>query len=393
MKNPIKKDIPSPEDSPGSDDLPYPKRMKKIISRKKLLYPKPTRRRRIFPDSEENTINNPVQTPEETKVNEETERLLQKIKMEITFSDKSTIEKEILLTDKNTAEKKVITFDENSKEPDLPADVKIPRVTAAILAVIVCASLITGVYHWYTSYFKPADNEQPIHTDAGAGADNTHIGTDIPEQTGDKTEEQAPVEPETPVINRPDIEPFPEFLALWEEYGNDDIVAVLRFAEMEFHVMQSSDNAFYITHDIFRNYSSQGWVFLDHQVDLLTGMEHNMVVYDPVGSFIRETIQEYADYDFFLMHPKISFSTLYGDFEWEIFAFYVAPVDFPFAVVSHPDDDAWGEMVEQFTLASLYNTMLDVTMYDQILTIAVPTNIDPELFYVLQARMLRQITS
>jgi hypothetical protein len=89
----------------------------------------------------------------------------------------------------------------------------------------------------------------------------------------------------------------------------------------------------------------------------------------------------------------ISLSTLFGEMEWEIFSYYVAPSDFPFAVVDHPDDDIWGEMVEQFTLVSLYNTMLDVNMYDQVLTIVVPTTVNPELFYILQARMLRQITS
>jgi len=393
VKVPKKKETPSPENDPAADELPYPKRMKKIISRKKLLYPKSTRRRRLFPDSEEDTVKKTDQVPDDTTKTDEAGRLPQKIKMEITFSDKSTIEKEILLTDKSAAEKKVITFNEETNETEKPEDIKIPRVTVAVLTVIVCASLITGVYHWYTSYFKPAENEQPVYAGAEANADDPHIGIDIPVIPDDEVNYQNPDVIDTPVIQRPEIEPFPEFISLWDEYGNEDIVAILEFADTEFKVVQSNDNAFYITHDIYRDFSSQGWVFLDHQVDLLMGFEHNMVIFDPTGSFMRETVQEYADYDFFLMHPAISFSTLYGDFEWEIFAYYIAPGDFPFAIVNHPDDEAWGEMVEQFTLASLYNTMLDVTMYDQVLTIAVPTIIDPELFHILQARMLRQITS
>jgi len=392
MKKPKNKDITPPDYNSAVEEFLYPKRLQAIMTRRKNLYPKKTLQRRIFPVSDEGTDEVPVGSSVSADINAGDERSLQKIKMEITFSDKSTLEKEIILSDKSAADKKVIVFDENAKEADSTGDGKIPWATVVILAVIVVASLVTGIYHWYSSYFQPSDSVPPEYIDKNP--DNT-INAPVPTPGANTADNPASdtADPEIPVMERPAIDPLPEFLLLWEEHGNEDIVAVLNLAETEFLVVQSNDNAFYITHDINRNYSSSGWVFLDYQVDLFMGLEHNMVIFDPVGGFMREAIQEYAEYDHYLEHPTILFSTLYGDFEWEIFAFYVAPVDFPFAVVNHPTDDIWGEAVEQFTLVSLYNTMLDVTMYDQILTIAVPTNIDPELFYILQARMLRQITS
>jgi len=392
MKKPKDKEVPQPDFNAAAHEFLYPKRLQAIMSRRKNLYPKKTLQRRIFPMPDEQTDETAVDSPENTGAFENDERSLQKIKMEITFSDHSTLEKEIILTDKNAADKKVIIFDENTKESNQTESGKIPWATVVVLGVIVVASLVTGIYHWYSSYFQPSDTIPPAHT--GENPDNS-INTPVSTPDANAADDTPSdiTDPEAPGIQRPAIDPLPEFLVLWEEHGNEDIVAVLTLGETEFLVVQSSDNAFYITHDINRNYSSSGWVFLDYQVDLFMGLEHNMVIFDPIGGFMRETIQEYAEYDHYLEHPTILFSTLYGDFEWEIFAFYVAPVDFPFAVVNHPDDDVWGETVEQFTLVSLYNTMLDVTMYDQILTIAVPTNIDPELFYVLQARMLRQITS
>jgi len=392
MKKPPGKETPKPDNNAAAHEFLYPKRMQAIMSRRKNLYSKKTLQRRIFPVSDDSTDEASADSSVNADVTAGDERSLQKIKMEITFSDKSTLEKEIILTDKSAADKKVIIFDETTEESDKSDSGKIPWVTVVILAVIVVASLATGIYHWYSSYFQPSDSVPPEYIEKNP--DNT-INAPVPTPGANTADNPASdtADPEIPVMERPAIDPLPEFLLLWEEYDNEDIVAVLTLAGTEFLVVQSSDNAFYITHDINRNYSSSGWVFLDHQVDLFMGLEHNMVVFDPVGGFMRETIQEYAEYNYYLEHPTISFSTLYGDFEWEIFAFYVAPVDFPFAVVNHPNDETWGEMVEQFTLVSLYNTMLDVTMYDQILTIAVPTNIDPELFYVLQARMLRQITS
>ena len=317
--------------------------------------------------------------------------LLKKIKMEITFSDESMIKKEIIISG---GEPKVSKPPEEKKTSE---ETKMPWAAAVVLAVIVFASLATGVYHWYDSYFAPDDAVAPAHVAAGdeqasEGIANDSANDDI-NAAAEQDEPDPSDEPDLPAGQRYPIEPLPEFLLLWEEHGNEDIVAVLTLGETEIIVVQSNDNAFYITHDINRELSYRGWVFLDYQIDLYMGLEHNMVIYDPVGEFLRQVLQEYAEYDFFLRNPTISLLTLFGEIEWEIFSYYVAPADFPFTVVDHPDDDIWGEMIEQFTIASLYNTRLDVNEEDQILTIVAPTSVDPELFYVLQARMLRQITS
>jgi len=327
--------------------------------------------------------------------------LLKKIKMEITFSDDSTINREIVISgnERNDAAKtiqkaaKEVVPWEVPKVTSSSEEAKIPWVTVAILALIVCASLVTGISHWYSAYYLPADAIDPGHVIADPERTPDVIvvqaGEDEPAEPQDA--DFAPDSPET--SRRYAIDPLPEFLLLWDEYDNEDIVAILTLGETEIPVTQSNDNVFYLVHDITRSLSPSGWVFLDYQIDLYIGMEHNMVIYDPFGEFLRDAIIEFAEYDFFLRNPMISLSTLFGEFEWEIFSYYIAPLDFPFAVVDHPDDDIWGEVIEQFTMASFYNTMLDVNMYDQILTIAVPTPLNTELFYILQARMLRQITS
>ena len=318
----------------------------------------------------------------ESAVPDDADRLLKKIKMEITFSDESKINKEI-----------IISGDE-WKPVKAPEETKMPWIAAAVLACIVCASFATGIFHWYTTYYRSADVVEPGYVDTDGGrvpndnANEQGSGNEVIAQGDDE-----PDQPDLPSGSRYGIEPLPEFSLLWEEYGNVDIVAVLTLAETEFLIVQGNDNAFYITHDINRNPSPQGWLFLDHEVDIYMGLEHNMVLYDPVGEFLRQVIQEYADYDFFLRNPTILLSSLFGDYNWEIFSYSVLPTESPFRIVNHPDDDVWGEIIAQFSGASLYNTRLDVTMEDQVLTIAVPTTVDPELFHILQARMLRQITS
>jgi len=288
----------------------------------------------------------------------------------------------------------------NESEP--PASEKTPWVTVVILAVISCASLTTGIVYWYNTYVRPVEYVQPALLVAANEAYNTQ--PDYPpipyEYAPSEAGEAAPLAPLRPVMD-----PLPEFVSLWEEYGNQDIVARLTIAETDILIVQGSDNIFYLTHDIHSMSSPGGWAFMDYEVDLLMGDDFNMVIHIPPALIASDDSQDspmdalhyvlrnYMEYYFFLTHPTISLATLYGDFDWEIFSFYVAPVDFPFAVVNHTCEESWGIVVEQFTLAAMYNTMLDVTPYDQVLTIAAPTDISPDLFYVLQARMLRHITS
>ncbi|MCL2388353.1 MAG: class B sortase [Defluviitaleaceae bacterium] len=275
---------------------------------------------------------------------------------------------------------------ENSQELE---NQKTPWVTVIILAVISCASLTTGIVYWYNTYLRPVEYVQPAVLALAEDAD----------EDGEAGEYE-PYDEGTSILPvRPVVDPLPEFVALWAEYGNENIVARLSIADMEILVVQAEDNSFYLEHGLRGEPSLYGWVFLDYEVDLLMGEDFNMVIHLPHSSAhsqlgaLRHVLQAYMDYYFFLAHPTISLATLYGDFDWEIFSFYVAPSDFPFAVVNHPDYDTWGDVVEQFTLVSMYNTMLDVTPYDQVLTITTPTDISPDLFYVLQARLLRQITS
>ena len=272
---------------------------------------------------------------------------------------------------------------------------KMPWGVVVALAVLCALSLGTGVFYWYRNYFRQDDfvPVTPPFVDDRAGQEQDV--NDAPDNNFINVENGAIEPPIAPPRPRPNIDPRPEFVALWEQYGNDDIVGHLFIegTELDKIVVQSSDNQFYLTHNIWRAACPYGWVFLDYQVDLIFGDDHNMVIYAPGTGVLRNTLRRYREYEFFLTHPVITFDTLYGSFEWEIFSFYVAPGDFPFRVINHPTDEAWGDAVEFFTEAAWYNTMLDVTQYDQVLTLTAPTDTDPNLFYVLQARMLRHITS
>ena len=246
---------------------------------------------------------------------------------------------------------------------------KIPKLTAICLSVLCILAIGTGVRHWHATYLL--DEATPALSEINDfDSPDDYV---LASQTNESFN-----------IPRPVLEPRPQFIELWESFGKNNIVGHLFIegTDLDEYVLQSERN---------ENLPSD-WVFVCHQVDILMGDALNWVIHGPPDSDMQRILSKYFEYDFFLQHPVITFNTQYAEYEWEVFSFYIAPMDFPFAMVNHPRE-CWGDMVETFTMAGLYNTRLDVTEHDQILTLTTPVSSTQGLYYVLQARLLRHITS
>jgi len=181
-----------------------------------------------------------------------------------------------------------------------------------------------------------------------------------------------------------------EFLDLREYFGNDDIVGHLRIVgtSIDYIVVQTTDNEFYLYHDIWGNASSAGWIFLDYLVDI-NEANHNMVIYghNMARDIMFHSIRHYANYNFFREHPIIEFRTLYADYVWEIFAFYVAHIDFPYTHIDFINHVTWEHWLKTFAAASMHETDVAVSTSDRILTLSTCTNTHDDYRFVVQARL------
>ena len=210
--------------------------------------------------------------------------------------------------------------------------------------------------------------------------------------------EPPPIVPEpTP---EPVREPQPrilreEFAQLREQYDNDNIVGriIIPGTTIDYLVTQTDDNEFYLYHDIHGNRTAAGWIFLDYDVDL-TRDDQNTVIYGHnMNDNIKfHSIRHYRNYDFFREHPTIIFNTIYEDTEWEVFAFYVAHISFPYTHINYMNEAQWAYMQERFQQASMHPTDIVLTPEDRILTLSTCTNVDQDTRFVLQARLISYCT-
>ena len=196
-------------------------------------------------------------------------------------------------------------------------------------------------------------------------------------------------EPIAPIL----LTPMPrlEFMELRRAFGNDDIVGHLRIegTAIDYVVVQGADNDFYMRHNIWQNRSSAGWIFLDYAVDLRQ-QDQNMVIYGHNmrnGSMFHD-IRRFRNYSFFRENRNITFSTIYAEYEWEIFAFYTAHVNFPYTVINFPNEATYAYMLEQFMSMSMHDSGITVTSSDRILTLSTCTNANANERFVLQARLV-----
>ena len=252
----------------------------------------------------------------------------------------------------------------------------IPKFTVLCLSTLCMLALGTGIWYWYTTYYIETNI---IIAEIVRGE---YIITDDPEP--EVIYEPYYEEPLDTIPPRPVLDVRPEFVQIRDEIGNEDIIGHLFIEDtyLDIFIVQVEDI----------DLSEIDLGFFDYRLDVWFDFELNIIIYGNHGSVLQSILHEYFNYDFFLMNPIIHFNTIYANYRFEIFAFYVAPPEFPFADI-HRDTETWGDIVELFTLAALYNTMLDVTEFDQVLTITAPTSTSPGLYYVLQARLYRYITS
>lgn len=157
---------------------------------------------------------------------------------------------------------------------------------------------------------------------------------------------------------------------------NDDIVGWINMKDtmIQYPIVQSRDNAFYLTRNYLKNDTRAGSIFMDYRNDVLHESP-NTVVY---GHRMRDGsmfagLTNYLKEDFFDEHRTFQYDTLYQSYEAEIFAVYETTVDFDYIQTDFQDLGEYAHYLQsvrknqstkrrqtcpQMTLFSLYRPVI-----------------------------------
>ena len=138
---------------------------------------------------------------------------------------------------------------------------------------------------------------------------------------------------------------------------------------IDYPVVQGSDNDFYLNHDFNKNYLPAGSIFLDYRNDFET--DYNTVIY---GHHMRNStmfgqMEKFKKEDFFEKNKTITLTSKDDIYEYEIFAIGVYDADFGYNTVNFNDEDDFNNFLDKILSKSMYSRNI-VNSSDKIITLS-----------------------
>jgi len=214
------------------------------------------------------------------------------------------------------------------------------------------------------------------------------------EQPVNESELELPIATETPT-NENKIKNEPQMLASITPYyeQNNDTVGYIRIDNtvIDYPVLFSGDNEFYMTRDFTKQDKEGGAIFMDFRVDYSDiHNNRNVILYGHRmrdGTMFKD-LTEYEKKDFFYNNSRITFDTLYEHHEWEVFAAFQTHIDFYYIQTHFENDQEWLNFLYKCQDLSKFETDTKFYATDTILTLSTCTGSNRNKRWVVMARLI-----
>lgn len=157
-----------------------------------------------------------------------------------------------------------------------------------------------------------------------------------------------------------------------KKYNNEDIVGILEIVneEKKIPIVQTSDNDFYLNHDLDKKSSDKGSIFLDYRVDINSSKK--LLVYGHSSENIYTDfnfLQEFYDKEYYDTHKYLEITTNTIKKKYEIFSVYTEIEDFSYMQTDFNNDLDYLNHINELKNNSIYDTNVKLSEKDEILII------------------------
>lgn len=162
---------------------------------------------------------------------------------------------------------------------------------------------------------------------------------------------------------------------------NEDIIGWIEVegTNINFPVVQGTDNEYYMKHTYTKEYSNDGSIFLDKSYDWNLPST-NLLLYghnNKNGNMFQDLLK-YKDEGFYKEHPTIRFTTVNEDYQYEIISAFLSRVYYQdeqnvfryYYFINANNEEEYNNYVEESKKASLYDTGKSATYGEQLLTLS-----------------------
>ncbi len=162
---------------------------------------------------------------------------------------------------------------------------------------------------------------------------------------------------------------------------NSDIIGWIEIenTDINYPVLQGTDNSFYMNHNYKKQKSINGSIFLDKDYNWQIPSS-NLLIYghNMKNNTMFQHLLKYKDKAYFLEHPFIRFTTANEDFIYEIISVFKSKVYYKseknvfryYYFINAENEDDYNQFVQSSKNASLYDTGKTAIYGEQLMTLS-----------------------
>lgn len=174
-------------------------------------------------------------------------------------------------------------------------------------------------------------------------------------------------------------------ITLRNNYQNNDIIAILKIenTDLESIVVKTTDNDYYLTHNLKKETSKIGTTFMDYR-NLST--DRKILIYGHNSKTLKtefHILENFLDNSFYRNHSKIILEMENETYEYQIFSILVVTTDYQHMKLNFTDEE-WHNHLSYLKENSVYDTNTEVLDTDDIIILQT-CYYQPDNSYILLA--------
>ena len=227
-----------------------------------------------------------------------------------------------------------------------------------VISIIIIIISLYYIYLWYIDNKKTENILNEIYENANVSSDNISEDNDLK------------IEVENIDFNKL-INKNPDTIGWIKVLGTD----------INYPVVQTNNNDFYLTHSFDKSYNKAGWIFADYINKNLKNneLDKNTIIYghnrqnnSMFGTLSNVFKEEWLSNK---ENHYINFSTLNNNMVWEVFSTYTIEKEEYYIQSNFSSDEEYISFLNTIKNRSTYKYDVNISKEDKILTLSTCTNV------------------
>lgn len=289
--------------------------------------------------------------------------------------------------EKDSGKKKQVSLDEFDKEmqKEILHELK-KREKRRKLAVFVCSLVAVLCFGYFGVYYYFSDRTQTEYEDLAQLKGNSTLSGTLFREIHHSEEETV------------ELEVLEEYRTLYSK--NKKLIGWLKIDDtnIDYPVMQTANNEYYLDHNFDQEYDKNGSLFLDKDCDVVH-RNTNLIVY---GHHMKSgrmfgNLNQYSSEEYGKKHSLIQFDTIYEKGTYEVMYVFRSRIYNEDEVVfkyyqffDAASEKEFESNMQEMAALSLYDTGVTASFGDELLTLSTCDNSETDGRFVVVAKRVRE---